>query len=130
LILVLRIVLIVGLIVGVLVLLRRRLLFGWLKRRGLNSAETTAIVSLMSEFLSLHRAWSERMLELETEKLRLERVRVEGSQPLSDVLLGQLRVSEEEQDADWALKQGIIDPAEYKSLLEKAGLSPTDLEFV
>ena len=50
--------------------------------------------------------------------------------PLSDVPLGQLRVSEDEQDADWALKTGIITPAEYNTLLETAGLAPTDIEFI
>jgi len=44
--------------------------------------------------------------------------------------MGQLRVSEDEQDADWALKTGLISPAEYNNLLEKAGLSPSDIEFV
>jgi hypothetical protein len=44
--------------------------------------------------------------------------------------MGQLRVSEDEQDADWALKNGIIDPAEYKALLEKSGLVPSDVEFL
>ena len=32
----------------------------------------------------------------------MERLRVEGSQSLSDGPMGQLRVSEEEQDLDWA----------------------------
>jgi hypothetical protein len=113
-----------------LVLLRRRQLFGWLRKQDLRSAETTAIVSLMSEFLSLHRSWSERMLALEEERVRLERLRLEGAKPLSDAPLGQLRVSEEEQDADWALKQGVISPSEYKSLLETTGLVPSDIEFV
>ena len=44
--------------------------------------------------------------------------------------MGTLRVSEEEQDADWALKSGMISPAEYKDLLSQTGLDPTDLEFV
>jgi hypothetical protein len=44
--------------------------------------------------------------------------------------MGQLRVNEDEQDADWALKQGIIDPAEYKELLSQAGLVPSDIEFI
>lgn len=57
-------------------------------------------------------------------------MRLEGASPLSDVPLGHLRVSEEEQDADWALKQGIITPHEYNDLLEKAGLAPSDIEFV
>ena len=55
---------------------------------------------------------------------------MEGVKPLSDVPLGQLRVDEDEQDANWALKQGIIDPAEYKELLTQAGLEPGDIEFV
>jgi hypothetical protein len=44
--------------------------------------------------------------------------------------MGQLRVSEDEQDADWALNQGIITPQEYKDLLSKAGLAPSDIEFL
>lgn len=68
------------------------------------------------------------MLELETERLRLERLRLEGASPL-EVPTGQLRVSEDEQDADWALQNGIISPHEYKDILEGAGLAPTDLEF-
>jgi len=44
--------------------------------------------------------------------------------------MGQLRVSEDEQDADWALKTGLISPSEYNTLLEKAGLAPTDIEFM
>ena len=55
---------------------------------------------------------------------------MEGSRPLSDVPMGQLRISEDEQDADWALNTGLITPEEYKDLLYKAGLSPDDLEFV
>ncbi len=70
------------------------------------------------------------MLNLETERLRLEKLRLEGSKPLENVPMGQLRVSEDEQDADWALKNGIIDLAEYKTLLEKSGLVPSDMEFV
>jgi hypothetical protein len=83
----------------------------------------------MSEFLSLHREWSQRMLALEEERLRLERLRLEGSQPLSDVPLGHLRVSEDQQDADWALNQGIISLDEYKGILEGAGLAPSDIDF-
>jgi hypothetical protein len=67
---------------------------------------------------------------LEEERLRLERVRLEGVKPLSDVPLGQLRVNEDEQDADWALRQGLIDPAEYKTILEQAGLEPSNIEFI
>jgi hypothetical protein len=70
------------------------------------------------------------MLELERERLRLESLRLEGARPLVDVPMGQLRVSEDEQDADWALRTGLISPAEYNNLLEKAGLSPSDIEFV
>jgi len=44
--------------------------------------------------------------------------------------MGQLRVAEDEQDADWALSQGIINPEEYKDLLTGAGLDPSDLSFV
>ena len=44
--------------------------------------------------------------------------------------MGQLRVSEEEQDLDWALQNGIVSPNEYKDLLDKAGLVPTDIEFL
>jgi len=43
--------------------------------------------------------------------------------------MGQLRVSEDEQDADWALRQGIITPHEYNDILAKTGLAPADLEF-
>lgn len=46
-----------------------------------------------------------------------------------EVPSGTLRVSEDEQDLDWAMNQGIISPAEYKDLLEATGLSPSDLEF-
>ena len=60
----------------------------------------------------------------------MERLRLEGASPLSDVAMGQLRVNEDEQDADWALKQGIISPHEYNDLLSKAGLEPTDIEFI
>jgi len=72
----------------------------------------------------------EKMLLLETERVRLETLRVEGSAPLVGVTLGNLRVNEEEQDADWALKNGLIDPAEYNDLLSKAGLVPSDVEFL
>jgi hypothetical protein len=44
--------------------------------------------------------------------------------------MGQLRVSEDEQDADWALKTGIITSSEYKALLESTGLVSSDIEFV
>lgn len=67
---------------------------------------------------------------MEEEKLRLETLRLEGAKPLSDVPMGQLRVAEDEQDADWALDQGIINHDEYKSLLTGAGLDPSDLSFV
>lgn len=55
---------------------------------------------------------------------------MEGSKPLSEVPLGRLRVSEDEQDLDWALDHGIVSPGEYKDLLSQAGLEPTDVEFV
>jgi hypothetical protein len=84
----------------------------------------------MQEILETQRAWTQEMLNLETERLRLERLRLEGAKPLSDVPMGQLRVSEDEQDADWALKQGIITPDEYNDLLSKAGLAPSDIEFL
>jgi hypothetical protein len=87
------------------------------------------LLSVMLEILETQKSWTERMLELETERLRLERLRLEGASPLSDVPLGHLRVSEEEQDADWALNQGIISPFEYNEILSKSGLAPTDLEF-
>jgi hypothetical protein len=44
--------------------------------------------------------------------------------------MGQLRVNEDEQDADWALNTGLISPSEYKELLSKAGLSPDEVEFL
>ena len=55
---------------------------------------------------------------------------MEGASPLSGVPLGQLRVDEDQQDADWALKQGLISPSEYKELLNLAGLEASDLEFI
>ena len=55
---------------------------------------------------------------------------MEGARPLSDVPLGQLRVSEDEQDADWAVRNGVISPSEYKDLLESTGLVASDIEFV
>jgi hypothetical protein len=55
---------------------------------------------------------------------------VEGAKPLNDVPLGQLRIDEDQQDADWALKQGLISPSEYKELLNSAGLEASDLEFI
>jgi hypothetical protein len=55
---------------------------------------------------------------------------VEGAKPLSDVPMGGLRVSEEEQDLDWALKSNLISPSEYTELLEKTGLVPSELEFL
>ena len=57
-------------------------------------------------------------------------MRLEGANPLSDVPLGKLRVSEDEQDADWALENRIISPEEYKSILDSAGLAPSDIEFI
>ena len=50
--------------------------------------------------------------------------------PLSDVPVGKLRVSEEEQDADWALSNNIISLSEYNEILSNAGLDPADIEFV
>jgi hypothetical protein len=84
----------------------------------------------MQEILETQKSWTERMLSLEEEKVRLERLRVEGAKPLSDVPLGQLRIDEDQQDADWALKQGLISPSEYKELLNSAGLEASDLEFI
>lgn len=55
---------------------------------------------------------------------------MEGAQPLSDVPLGKLRVNEDEQDADWALSNNLISPEEYKSILDSAGLAPSDIEFI
>ena len=55
---------------------------------------------------------------------------MEGAQPLSGVPMGHLRVSEDEQDLDWALDQGLVTPQEYKDLLEKTGLVPTDLQLL
>jgi len=88
------------------------------------------LLSVMREILETQRAWTERMLALEEERLRLERLRLEGASPLSDVPLGHLRVSEDEQDLDWALNQGLVTPQEYKDLLEKTGLVPADLELM
>jgi hypothetical protein len=84
----------------------------------------------MQEILETQRSWTERMLALEEERLRLESLRLEGSRPLSDLPMGQLRISEDEQDADWALKNGVISPAEYNSLLEQVGLDPGDMQFM
>ena len=66
---------------------------------------------------------------MEEERLRLEKLRLEGAKPI-DVPMGQLRVNEDEQDADWALRHGVISPSEYKSLLSQAGLEPSDIEFI
>ena len=57
-------------------------------------------------------------------------MKLEGASPLSDVPVGLLRVSEDEQDADWALNQGMISLDEYNDILSKAGLAPSDIEFV
>jgi len=106
-----------------IVFLRRLRLFGW------RSRQDTLLLSVMREILETQRAWTERMLALEEERLRLERLRLEGAQPLSNDPMGMLRISEEEQDADWALKHGIISPEEYNTLLSSAGLAPTDIQF-
>jgi hypothetical protein len=110
--------------IRVLGLLRRRLLFGFWKRQDM------MLLSVMQEILSTQKLWTERMLALEEERLRLERLRLEGAQPLSGVPMGHLRVSEDEQDLDWALNQGLVTPQEYKDLLEKTGLVPTDLQLL
>ena len=60
----------------------------------------------------------------------MEKLRLEGASPLSDVPMGQLRINEDQQDADWALKHGIITTSEYKGLLNMAGLEPSDVEFI
>lgn len=60
----------------------------------------------------------------------MEGLRLEGAKSLSDGPMGTLRVSEEEQDLDWALKSNLISPSEYAELLEKTGLAPSDLEFM
>ena len=99
-------------------------MFGWL------SKQDTMLLGVMQEILETQRAWTERMLALEEEKVRLERLRLEGAQPLSEVPMGQLRVDEDQQDADWALRNQLISPEEYKQLLSSAGLQPTDIEFV
>lgn len=89
------------------------------------------LVSVMNTILELHKDWCARMLALEEERVRLERLRIEGATSTTgDVPFGQLRVSEDEQDADWALRNNLISPSEYKDLLEKSGLSATDIEFV
>ena len=89
------------------------------------------LVEIMSQILELHKDWSSRMLALEEERVRLERLRLEGVTSVSnEVPMGQLRVSEEQQDADWAFRNNLISPAEYSDLLEKAGLSSTDIEFI
>ena len=88
------------------------------------------LVSIMSMLLDLHQTWTDRMLSLEEERLRLERLRLEGATNTVDVPMGQLRDSEDEQDADWALRHNLISPGEYKDLLEKTGLSATDIEFL
>jgi hypothetical protein len=87
------------------------------------------LLSVMREILETQKSWTERMLALEEERLRLERLRLEGAKPLSGVPMGHLRVSEEEQDADWALDNGIITPFEYNEILSKTGLASTDLKF-
>jgi len=88
------------------------------------------LLEVMKEILETQRVWTDKMLELETERLRLERLRLEGAQAVPDVPTGMLRISEEQQDADWALQNKIISPEEYKDLLSQAGLTPSDIEFV
>jgi hypothetical protein len=88
------------------------------------------LVNIMNSLLELHQTWTERMLSLEEEKVRLERLRLEGATNTVDAPMGQLRISEDEQDADWALRHNLISPGEYKDLLEKTGLSATDIEFL
>ena len=44
--------------------------------------------------------------------------------------MGKMFIDEEEQDLDWALNSGLVNHAEYKSLLEKTGLFPTEIEFL
>ena len=99
-------------------------LFGWQKK------QDSLLLEVMREILETQKSWTNRMLALEEEKLRLERLRLEGAKPLSDVPTGTLRVDEDQQDADWALKQGLISPEEYNNLLNLAGLNPADIEFV
>jgi len=84
----------------------------------------------MMEILATQKLWVEKMLVLEAEKVRLEALRLEGSKPLKDVPMGQLRVDEDQQDADWALKTGVISPSEYKDLLSSAGLASSDVTFL
>jgi hypothetical protein len=83
----------------------------------------------MVEILETQRSWTERMLSLEEERIRLERLRLEGASPLSGVPTGHLRISEDEQDLDWALQNKLISPSEYKGLLDQSGLVPTDIVF-
>ena len=99
-------------------------MFGWRNR------QDTLLLEVMREILATQKTWVEKMLLLEEEKLRLDRLRLEGASPLSGVPLGQLRVDEDQQDADWALKQGVISPEEYNNILNLAGLTPSDIEFV
>jgi hypothetical protein len=84
----------------------------------------------MREILATQKMWVEKILVLEAEKVRLEALRLEGSKPLKDVPMGQLRVDEDQQDADWALKTGVISPSEYKDLLSSAGLASSDVTFL
>lgn len=99
-------------------------MFSWQRK------QDELLLSVMKEILETQRAWTERMLAVEEERLRLERLRIEGAQSLPDVPVGQLRVSEDQQDADWALQNNLISPDEYKSLLSQAGLEPSDIEFI
>jgi len=88
------------------------------------------LLEVMREILSTQRVWTERMLALEEEKVRLEGLRLEGARSLPDIPMGQLRVNEAEQDAEWALKHGVISTDEYRDLLDSAGLVPSDIEFL
>ena len=99
-------------------------MFGWQKQ------QDTLLLEVMREILAIQKTWTSQMLLLEEEKLRLERLRLEGASPLSDVPMGRMWVDEGEQDLDWALKTGLVTPGEYEDLLSKAGLASTDIEFI
>lgn len=67
---------------------------------------------------------------MEEERLRLERLRLEGAKPLVDIPEGRLRISEEEQDLEWALDNNMLTLDEYKSILDSTGLTSKDLELM